>query len=551
MSRKKKFNKTDISIPEVHNFDHPQDPGIESLINDPIVILPQNIFERTRLSFKKWYGGKIDVITYLCHSQILRFLAKQDAELEVLTICTIYTSVTKFLDYVEMLASALDTVLTAQAINRCLIDGFLSHLSTHGGAITSQRTHYAHTKTLLTCLGRRGIFSLKTDGNDRTFPPNPFPNIRRLTKGETALSPKEKKSTIKALRAAILPIWDDQQPLTSELLSYCLLIVAFHTGRNTTPLREMKSDCLKPHPKDNTYFLVLWKRRGHNTSKVILRSESEGPRALESITSIRFNVERLIRHIIARTEAIREQYPELQDRVWVYLSRSTNHQNTAKLLSQSAIGTAIENLVTTYDLKNDNGEPLKINISRLRKTFASRIYEILDGDIHGVARALGNTRQIADNHYLAPTAESKSKWRFMGDILVNELLTKTIGATYRDTPVAKCSDNNSDSNENSKGICTSFLDCVKCRHLVITGDDLHKLFSFYFRIYRERITVPKQRWNREFAHIPRLIDEHIIAEGIRRGVFKQSQIDDAKALAREAPHPFWNSQIIQSLEVIT
>jgi len=263
----------------------------------------------------------------------------------------------------------------------------------------------------------------------------------------------------------------------------------------------MTSDCLKPHPKDNTYFLSLWKNRGHNTSKVILQSNKDGEGGTESTTSIRFSVERLIRQVIFRTALLRNQHPEFDDCIWLYHSQEYQTVGTAKRLSPQSISSATTKLVSTHGLTDANGDPLRLNISRFRKTFANRVYEILDGDIYGVASALGNTARVTD------------------------------------------------TNE-KQVICTSFLNCLRCRHFVITANDLYKLFSFYFRIYSERNKISKHRWEKELSHIPRLIDNYVIAEGLRRGIFKQRQIDEAKALAQKNPHPFWSADTIPTLEVI-
>lgn len=80
---------------------------------------------------------KIDAITYICHVQILRFFAKQDKELEVYTVCSVYTSITRMLDFAALRATALNSILTPQDINRQFLDEFIRHLSSHGGAITS------------------------------------------------------------------------------------------------------------------------------------------------------------------------------------------------------------------------------------------------------------------------------------------------------------------------------------------------------------------------------------------------------------------------------
>ncbi len=550
MAKKKTFIVSDISTPEVSSKNTFETPEIALLISDPVVQFPTNPTGRVSFSFAKWYGLGFDSIVYICQVQVLRFLAKQDNDIEVASVVSICSALSKLFDYLTLRASALGVTIVPEDINRDLIDGYLRHLNMTGSAQNTQRVNFSLVKTALLALGQRKIITIITDGNNKTFPLNPFPNSNKSAKSATALTKSERQKLASSVRAATQPIWDSNEPLTSELLTYCVLVVALHTGRNTIPLLEMGPDCLKPHPKDNTSFLVLWKRRGHNTSKVILKGDGKTQKTLESMPSIRTNVERLIREVISRTALYRYQSEEFEDRIWLYPSREKSNFGKIRALTPTMMESAIKKLVADYDLVDGNGDPLKINISRLRKTFANRVFEILDGDVAGTARALGNTERVTDNHYLAASGESKKNWRFMGEILVQELLSKTIGATYHQTPIAQCSDNRSGRYVKAKeGICMSFLNCLRCTNFVITGDDLYKLFSFYFRIYGERARMTKQRWAKELSHIPRLIDHYIIAEGLKRGAFKQSQVDAARAQAQANPHPYWNADALPTLEV--
>jgi hypothetical protein len=459
-----------------------------------------------------------------------------------------------FLNYLVLRATALGYELTLADIDRELIDGFLGHLSGQGMATTSQKSLYNGTKSVLQALGQRGLIALVIAGDAATFPRNPFPNINRKTRGETPLPKAQRQAFAAAVKQAVMPIWLDDIPLTSELLAYALLIVALHTGRNTTPLLEMGRDCLRAHPKDNSTFLILWKRRGHNTSKVVLRGESTIERLLESTPTVKINVERLIRHVIARTEPLRaEATDDLQAHVWLYRSRGNKGRGQITALTDSALQYAVQKLVTDYRLTDSNGQPLRINISRLRKTFANRIFELLDGDLATTAIALGNMPQVAGRNYLLPGEDAKRNWRFMGDVMVEELLTHTIGATYKATPMGRCGDpvNGQYAPRREGATCINFLNCLRCRHYAVTGNDLHKLFSFYFRVFAERMRMDKRRWTREYAHIPRLIDDYIVAEGLRRGVFKLAAVEAARERARIEPHPFWSSDVVSDLEVFS
>jgi hypothetical protein len=559
MGKRKVFTKTDLSIPQVeHSIDTAGNVAILPEVTPPritVVNFGRNASTTRSFDFARWYGSSIDPITYACQRQIERFLAGQDSTVSVATVVSFCTSgLAIFLDYCILLATALERDLTLIDVNRSLIDGYLSHLSGRGSETMTQKNYYSKTKSVLFALGQRGLFTFVTSGDAATFPRNPFPNINRKSKGETALSKRERQGLTAALRQAIKPIWIDGTPITGELLVFALLVVALHTGRNTTPLLEMGRNCLRPHPKDDTVFLVLWKRRGYNSSKVALRAESSAERVLESTPSVRINVERLIRRVMVLTEPLDSEAPDdFKGRVWLYRSRSSGSVGQVTALQSQAVEHAISRLVAEYALQDSDGKPLRINISRLRKTFANRIFELTDGDLATTASALGNTPRVADQNYLAPSEDTRRNWRFMGEVLVQELLTATIGATYKDTPLGRCGDpvNGQFAPKREGATCMNFMNCLRCKHYAVTAEDLYKLFSFYFRVLTERSRMDKRRWAREFAHIPRLIDHYIVAEGLRRGTFKAAAVDAARERARTQPHPFWSVDLIDSLEVFS
>lgn len=559
MGKRKVFTKTDLSVPQVeHNIDTAGNVVIlpEAIPpNNTLVNFERNATNVRSFDFSRWYGAGIDAITYACQRQAERFLAGQGSDLSVATVVSYCnTGLTSFLEFCVLHATALERDLTLDDVNRSLIDGYLGNLSAQGTATISQKNCYAKTKAVLLALAQRGIMPLVVSGDAATFPRNPFPNINRKIKGETALSKRERQEVAAALRQAIKPIWIDDTIITGELLLFALLVVALHTGRNTTPLLEMGRNCLRPHPKDDTVFLVLWKRRGHNFSKAALRAESKAERVLEAMPSVRINVERLIRRVMVVTEPLVSEAPDdLKGRAWLYRSRSTSAAGQVTALQNNFLQRGIDRLVAEYGLKGSDEKPLRINISRLRKTFANRIFELTDGDLATTASALGNTPRVADQNYLAPSEDSRRNWRFMGEVLVQELLTATIGATYKDTPLGRCGDpvNGQFAPKREGATCMNFMNCLRCKHYAVTAEDLYKLFSFYFRVLSERSRMDKRRWAREYAHIPRLIDHYIVAEGLRRGTFKVAAVDAAREHARTQPHPFWSVDLIASLEVFS
>ena len=149
----------------------------------------------------------------------------------------------------------------------------------------------------------------------------------------------------------------------------------------------MPTDCLRPHPKDGTEFLVLYKRRGHSTTKVALRAHSTVDRIVESTLTLRPTVAQLIHRVIDLTSALRNEAPaDIRDRVWLYRSQYPDSSyGRVTSLTFGSLSEAIGKLVTRYQLRDHDGKPMRINVSRLRKTFVNRVHEILDGDIVATA----------------------------------------------------------------------------------------------------------------------------------------------------------------------
>jgi hypothetical protein len=555
MSHSRKFFvRSDLSIPTVEH----------SVVNSLVVIsadmipppnttvkFPMGISRRT-FRFSPWYGLGIDPITYACQRQIERFLAGQDGEFSPNTIATYCLQGMRFfLDYVVLLSAATNEEMSLDSIGRALIDGFISSLDSSSDSLITKKNKYQATKSVLMALCQRGlIVEIKGGHDNATFPQNPFPGSDRTRKGEKPLTKNQRQAFALAVKDAVRPLFAEDVEVTSFVLSCALLIIALHTGRNTTPLLEMNLDCLRPHPKDGLSFLVLFKRRGHSISKVPIKDERIRKNQVQDLPTVKPTVAVLVRRVFELSAKLRPEAPShFADRIWLYRMRSSGHgmseRGKVHALSEGTLALSIGILVKRYNLTDMDGAPLRINVSRLRKTFVNRIFEILEGDVASTAAAAGSTVQVTSINYLRPTEQSKKNWKFLGLALTNELLTNTIGTTEK-TPIGACSDViNGDFAPKKAGlVCMSFINCIRCRNYVVATDDLYRLFSFYWRILSERGRMSKQQWEKQFKHIVRLIDSDIVENGVARGIFKQTVVDHERARARRAPHPFWQTDSI-------
>ena len=498
--------------------------------------------------FAPWYGGGIDRITHACQDQVERFLRGQDAEYSQRSIHTYCKAGLKsFLEYSMLRAAALQRELAPLHIDREFIDGYIAALDGMGKALVTKKSKFISAKVVLRALCNRGVIEEVLYGDDATFPRNPFPGAHRNSRSHRPLTADERRAFAQAIKKAVLPIFEEGAVATSHLLAYALLVIALHTGRNTTPLLEMSSDCLRPHPKSGAKFLVLFKRRSNSESKVVLKESQVSENGLDSIATLRPTVVDLINRVISLSDELRRDAPqEIGDLVWLYRT-ATGRTGRIAALSEDMLALAIKELVKNYNLVDADGQPMHINVSRLRKSFVNRIYEILDGDVAATSAAAGSTPRVLGMHYLRPSEEATKNWMFMGKTLVTELLAGTVGDTER-TPVARCTNIKSGEYAPKRDalLCTSFLNCIRCRNLVVTADDLYRLFSFYWRVLHERSRMDVRRWKRQMSHIVRLIDREVIEPGIARGVFKQAVVDEERRRAFATPHPFWRTGIALS-----
>lgn len=512
------------------------------------VVFPKanNATAARSFDFAQWYGNGIDPVVRACQAQAERFLTTNEGDLSIATVVNYcQQGLNTFLTYLTLVRSTANRDLHPGDIDRNTLDGFLAFLDDGERSIPYQLSGFKGAKTFLIALCRREVIPWKQTGDDATFPINPFPRRAKHNKGARPLARAQRRAFTAAVKTAVMPLFAEISEATSELLAYALLVIALHTGRNTTPLLELTTDCLRAHPKEHLLFLVVYKRRGHSRSTTPVRVPRQ---EIESSVTVLPTVVRLIRRVIELTAQLRDSAPaHLRNHLWLYRPTKGVGRGGVSSLSSERLSEAGRLLAERFDLKDTDGKLLRVSVSMLRKTFVNRVNDILEDDLLATAAAAGNTVAVVGTSYLTPGEASRRNWKFMGQALTNELLSNSLGKTDK-TPVGRCSDASFGqfAPKQAGAYCMSFLDCLRCRNYVVTGDDLYRLFSFYWRVYEERSRIPQHRWQTRYAHIVRLIDRDVVAAGLEKRLFKPAQVEDARARARADPHPFWSG--IEMLE---
>lgn len=496
-----------------------------------VVSLPENTSGVRNLDFAKHYGNGCDVVVYATQRELGRMAkASADSSGKTLSAVTIvhyfHAGLSAFLPFCAPIASALGRELRLDDIDRKFIDHFIGYLRQSGDQLIYQKKQYDSTKSVLVAMGQSGWIAKDI------FPRNPFPNANRSMRGQAALSEPERYGVMRALKADIRAIIKKRGPLTSQELAICLLAIAARTGINPTPARELLTDCLQPHPiKADRYVLVSFKRRGNATHIQSLRRAAD----IESMVSALPDVARIIDLVCERNVTPRKasNYPEL---LFVYESRGVTNTGETCRLTHQTLTSGIKAFLDRHQITDADGEPLKLNVMRLRKTFENRLFTLSGQDPFLTARLGGHTPKVSDNHYLEAPESAEKDWRLMGETRTEELLNhgKAVPLPTQNTPVARCLDTlNGERAPKNGEHCQKFLACFRCRSFVVTGDDLYRVFSLYWALIQVRQKMGGSAWKRVYGHIIRIIDQEITPQ------FGAELVSIQRQRAKVDPHPFW------------
>jgi hypothetical protein len=492
---------------------------------------PESSGNTRRFDFGSWYDGRTDAVTRACQQVIEAMLEERGvAPVTVLAYCR--NGLNKFLGFCRLWSSALDRPMALTDIDSALIERLVLDLKGQGIGAATQRSYYTHARSVLLALGRRGWIE-----TDDLFPRNPFPHANRTYQGEKPLSTAERRRVVTRLKADLAEIQQGDKPLTSNELAVCMLGIAVRSGINPVPLTELSIDCIQAHPiKHDRKLLVSYKRRGQATQVQALRRSED----IQLLKTVMMDVDAIVDLVRPRNAEIRASSAQYADRLFVYLSRHQQNRGQVRAITLNVLHRKIPSWSARHGLLDDSGKPMTVNCMRLRKTFENRIWALSGQDPIVTARLGGHSLKVSNDHYLEAPPEAEKNFRLLGEVLTRDLLDppEVVALPAENTPVSQCRDSlNGQFAPHADGErCTHFLACVRCRSFVVTEDDLHRLFSFYWLLVHERESIGARTWARHFGHIIRIIDRDIAPR------FPPEIVAAERAKARASPHPFWRNR---------
>jgi hypothetical protein len=491
----------------------------------------RNPSNTSTIRLSPWLGQGLDAWVYAFASTLADLL--NSGSVESATVVGYSEATRRFLEYLHTSGAGPTNPVDLKPED---ILRFTSALKLRYPLRATARGVYQRLKSVLLRMCESGLIREEPAA---LFPRNPFPGGKTGKGGQDPLSAGEMQQLAAAVRTDITDSFHGRVvlPEASVLAAY-LLVLAMRTGANTTPLLELSRDSLQPHILPNLRRLVLVKHRGKKRHSAALRESNSPP--LEC--SLPLDGVAILDRALARTEPLVDDAPAaLKNRVWL-LRRASDGLVTS--LSSSGLRSALNSLRERHALTGDDGLPLVLNVSRLRKTMEQRLWRLSDGDLITVAQAMGQTPAVADSSYL--TLDPKALVEaavFVADELTGLLRTKDGARQVTDlveTPTGRCQDTlqGHGAPKNGTSHCENFLHCLTCPSFAIVGspDDMYRVLSFAAFLRAEAAYLKGDEWESLRARHAQAIN---FIDDFTRENFAADVVAEAKRRLESGPHRFW------------
>ena len=307
--------------------------------------------------------------------------------------------------------------------------------------------------------------------------------------------------------------------LTVHDLPPLLTLLSLGTGLEIECVKSLKVDCLSS-AGGGTVNLSYTKRRAHGLAQKTMRVRDGGPTTPGG----------LIRAIVKMTETARRFHPT--DALFLFY-----HAREFYAVVRHPKST-LKCWIERHGIVDDTGRPLKLVLSRLRKTYKMLWYRKTDG--HMARFAVGHTVEIASRHYadipsLRPLHEATIAEALQDAITLSADRENTSGPAHRDTlsytpPTLRPEDHSVSEPKGAQEVwlahCSGFYDspfsktgapcghpfwgCLDCRNAIITEHKLPAILGFLEFILDQRAALSGDDWTAKFGHVHQRITKQVL-----------------------------------------
>lgn len=298
--------------------------------------------------------------------------------------------------------------------------------------------------------------------------------------------------------------------LTMIDLAAFLILLSLETGMEMECLIHLKADCLR-NPTTNYVEIEYYKRRARGSEWKRLRVRDGSATTPGGA----------IRLAIALTERARRHLAS--DRLWALWTID------GLRLAQGENGLGVEAFVNRHGLVDDEGAPLRLRLSRLRKTYKAEWYRRTGGQLEQFA--VGHSIGVAARHYADIPALRHVHERTLAEAFTDALdaaLKPRImvsdrqedsadaqsfspAAAEQEVWIARCDDFYESPFGTAGAPCpTPFWGCLECRNAVITAQKLPSLIAFQAFMADQRAALNAEEWSIKFSRAWHRVTKQIL-----------------------------------------
>lgn len=454
----------------------------------------------------------------------------------------------------EFISVRHPNISTLNELNFDLLAEFLSWLkdknTTKYKKDTSRNTNfsqdtvrhvYGAVKTTIEEINR-----YQNNNLDTKLPNANFKNSRFNTKKTLGFNQSERMKIVEACKKEFNLI--DSGAVTNIRHIYIpyILTIALRTGFNVQPLLDLRIDSVCESILEGRIEIKTFKNRGYSSQISSQKKEEDEETAIVSK-----NITLLLDQLIAKSSSHRiNASPEIAPFIFLV----PKQDGSVSKYNPKDLWVDIQRFRDKYDLLDGRGEPLEMNVRRFRPTFASLLLKKSGGDIRYVQKALNHSSIATTSTYFDSNQdEFKASFKFNGVVMQHSLtgsnpekLASDLNISIQEAESLMAGNNRMKvsscknpfkppfKKEDLSDPCTAFNACFRCSNQIITADDSHKIFSYYWWLLDKKNKMPLTAWNKAYEWIIRMIDTEV-TEKLSAFV----NVVAAKENARLNPHAAW------------
>lgn len=400
------------------------------------------------------------------------------------------------------------------------------------------------------------LTSLNITNENLQLPKALFQNQKINTEKTIPFSQSERARIVTACKMEFEAINAEEVTKYRQIYVPHILTLALRTGFNPQPILDLRINSLKPSLLDGRFEISIKKNRGYSSQKISFKNAENQ----DELAYVSKRIVPLFKDLIEKTAGLRAKAgKEVATKIFLVPGQS----GVVRVLNSEELWVNIQRFRDKYKLLDDAGNPLEINIRRMRPTFAHALLRINGGDLRDLQKRLNHKNIETTMGYLdANQDEFKSSFKFRGIIMQHilsgcsaENLSSEINCSIEEAEQLVIGNNrmlvgvcknpyNSPFQNNSgeMGPCTKFMACFRCHNQVITKEDSHKVFSFYWFLLGKKKSIPLNAWEKNYEWIIKTIDNDIYPN-----LGNKDEIEKIKMDAFTNPHPAWPKYDMDSI----